>query len=230
MGETMLGKSKFVYDIEDVLIVEHPDDLVLLSAPRSLRDPRARRARNAYLDQHHVTPLTAYVRVLRAEDIGYVPSFDPFDGGTTARRLFLMEKPEPRTDPNHPVKAGSGFISRDNDDPTAEAVFTFMMEAGIARRDTVLWNGIPWWNGSTAISAAEWKKGLNRLDSLLALLPELRAVVMVGKKAARARETCEARGLRVFVSSHPSPINKAANRPLWDLIPDQWAKAAAAVL
>jgi hypothetical protein len=38
------------------------------------------------------------------------------------------------------MAAGSGFISRDNDDPTAEATFHFMERAGIPRRDALIWN------------------------------------------------------------------------------------------
>lgn len=77
-----------------------------------------------------------------------VPDFDPLDGGIAAEVLFLMEKPGPRTD-NTGAKghAGSGFISRDNDDPTAEAILRFMEEAGIARKRSILWNTVPWWNG-----------------------------------------------------------------------------------
>jgi hypothetical protein len=32
-----------------------------------------------------------------------------------------------------------------NDDPTAEAIFNFMQEAGNPRKAAVFWNVIPWW-------------------------------------------------------------------------------------
>ena len=57
--------------------------------------------------------------------------FDPRDGGIRAQALFLFEKPGPKAN-------ASGFISRDNDDPTAENIFRFMNQAGIPRKKTCL--------------------------------------------------------------------------------------------
>jgi hypothetical protein len=50
-----------------------------------------------------------------------VPDFDPLDGGVNAQVLFLLEKPGPMAAEDG-KRAGSGFISRDNDDGTAEAI------------------------------------------------------------------------------------------------------------
>jgi len=84
---------------------------------------------------------------------GDVPDFDPLDGGINAEVLFLFEKPGPMT-------SGSGFISRDNDDPTAETTMDFMAKAGLARERTVTWNVIPWWwNGTTKVTPAELRQG-----------------------------------------------------------------------
>ena len=79
----------------------------------------------------HVAPLTEYVRELREEDFGDVPYFDPMDGGTKAAFLFLLEKPGP-------MASSSGFISRNNNDPTAMITYNFMKEAGIDRATTCL--------------------------------------------------------------------------------------------
>jgi hypothetical protein len=79
----------------------------------------------------HIAPLTAYVATLRDRGMSEVPDFDPLDSGKDARVLFLFEKPGPKTSE---VGGGSGFISRNNDDPTAEATFRFMQEANIPRR------------------------------------------------------------------------------------------------
>jgi len=79
-------------------------------------------------------------------------------GGIEARVLFLFEKPGPMTaDEAIGKRPGSGFISRDNDDPTAEAVFNFMRQADIPRELTILWNVIPWWNV---------RRGVERLELL----------------------------------------------------------------
>lgn len=167
--------------------------------------------------------LAAYVARLRRPGVE-APDFDPLDGGTEARVLFLLEKPGPsRTPPDDP-----GFISRDNGGGTAEALRRFMLEAGLPRRDTVIWNVIPWWNGSIAVTAAERAAGLQELPHVLALLPRLRAAVLVGRTAARARPVLldALPGLRVLQSAHPSPQVRAGNRALWDAIPGIWRQAA----
>ncbi|WP_052650398.1 ADP-ribosylglycohydrolase family protein [Paracoccus sp. PAMC 22219] len=143
----------------DDLVTRYPgalrmeDNRTPIDAPRSLNSLTAIATRRAMLDLPHMAPLTAYAAKLRARNIGTAPDFDPVDGGTDARLLFLMEKPGPMTDDRAPTgKIGAGSISRDNDDPTAEAVFNFMRQVRIPREDTVLWNVIPWWNGTRNIT------------------------------------------------------------------------------
>lgn len=104
--------------------------------------------------------------------------------------LFLFEKPRSMADP----EGGSGFISRNNDDTQAEATFRFMEQAGINRRDTVLWNVIPGWNKTIRIAKGELEKGRLALSALFTLLPHLRVVVLVGRKAEKVRADIEARG------------------------------------
>ena len=101
------------------------------------------------------------------------------DGGVDAEILFLFEKPGPKIAP----PAGSGFISRDNDDPTAEATSVFMARAGIDRRRTVIWNTVPGWNETTALERDEVRHGLAALEALLVLLAKLKTAVLVGRKA-----------------------------------------------
>src|SRR5947207_12163253 len=110
-------------------------------SPRSMRDAGVRERRRAMLHLPHVAPLTAYAAKLRQCGAVEVPDFDPLDGGIDARALFLFEKPGPMTAGASDAcgRSGSGFISRNNDDPTAEASFAFMQEAGIPRLLTVSW-------------------------------------------------------------------------------------------
>jgi len=42
----------------------------------------------------------------------------------------------------------SGFISRDNPDPSARNFRALLAGAGIPREKTVLWNIVPWYIGS----------------------------------------------------------------------------------
>jgi hypothetical protein len=194
-------------------------------APRSLRDPEAREARRRLLTEPHVRPLTQYVEGLRARSPAEFPDFDPLDGGVEARLLFLMEKPGPMTSAERDGRQGSGFISRDNDDPTAQAIFTFMREAGIPRRETALWNLIPGWNGERRVTGQEKKEGVREALRLVQLLLNLKAVVLVGAKAGLAAPLLEDRGLIIRRSLHPSPIVKGTQRKAWDQIGQTWSAA-----
>lgn len=95
----MPEKSKFAYDAEDAAgIIIHPEDderLPLPDASRSLASNSMCVERHAMLGRQHMLPLNALVAKLRESDRGYVPDFDPLDGGTNARLLFLLENPKP---------------------------------------------------------------------------------------------------------------------------------------
>ena len=197
--------------------------------PRSMRDDGVRQRRRAMLNLPHVAPLTAYAARLRLRDSVEVPEFDPLDGGIDARVLFLFEKPGPMT-AEHGARLGSGFISRNNDDPTAEAAFDFMHRARIPRKLTVLWNVIPWWNGTRKVTTSELREGVECVRDLIYLLPKVSVVVMVGKRAARASCHLEGIGLALFTSDHPSPLVRARFPERWDAIPLEWAKAGSLIL
>lgn len=188
-----------------------------VATPRSLCDPAERTRRQQMLTLPHMAALNAYVGCLRTPEIE-VPNFDPLDGGADARALYLLEKPGPMT-----VDAGgSGFISRDNDDSTAEAISCFMQRSRIPRERTVIWNVIPGWNKTVQIKADELQNGIDELPHLLAVLQKLRVVVLVGGRAARAEPYLSE--YKVFKSSHPSPQVRGTRPHLWNSIPDQWAQ------
>lgn len=195
--------------------------------PRTMKNLAIRNQRIAALRQPHIAPLTDFVVSLRTRDANEYPYFDPADGGIDASILFLLEKPGPMTvDVGRGSRAGSGFISRDNDDPTAEASFRFWRDAGIPRKQTVLWNIVPGWNGTRSISNTELEGGVADLRQLLALLPNLRVVVLVGQKAARAEALVQANtNLTIFKSDHPSPLVRARHPSRWLQITAAWQKA-----
>lgn len=155
-----------------------------------------------------------------------MPDFDPLDGGTGARVLFLLEKPGPMTSASGAAgrRIGSGFISRDNDDPTAEAIREFMRCAGLSRQETVIWNVVPWWNGTRAINRSELLQGTEQVIRLIELLPRLRAAVLVGKRAQRAKLHLVGRGVEILTSDHPSPLVKARWPDRWAAIASEWSK------
>jgi hypothetical protein len=192
--------------------------------PRSMRDPAVRARRRAMLGLPHIAPLSTFVSELRTCG-GEVPDFDPLDGGIEAKVLFLFEKPGPMTaQGNARLKVGSGFISRNNDDQTAEATFRFMKEAAVPRQGTVAWNLVPAWNGVRKVTSGEIQTGLAHLSELLRLLPRLRAAVLVGKQAQKSQYFFETTGLKVLCSAHPSPLVRARHPDRWRAIPADWAK------
>ena len=186
---------------------------------RLLRDPDERSRRKAMLRAPHMAPLTDAVTGLRQH--GDAPDFDPMDGGANAQALFLLEKPGPTT------LGSSGLVSRDNDNATAEAIALFSVEAGFDRRRTVLWNTVPWWNGTVKVTGREIASGLAALPAVLACLPHLRVAVLVGRTAGRAAPLLAAHDLSLFSSAHPSPNVRAGYPALWRAIPERWREARA---
>jgi hypothetical protein len=172
----------------------------------------------------HVVALTHFVERLRKEHPAWeFPDFDPLDGGLNAEILFLFEKPGSMTSA---AGKGSGFISRNNDDPTAEATFGFMIDAGLARERTAIWNVVPGWNKTRKVTTAELRSGVDAIKGLISLLPKLTTIVLVGQKAQRATSLVRSLGLQILVSAHPSPLVRASQPDVWRAIPSIWAQAA----
>jgi hypothetical protein len=196
--------------------------------PRSMRDAGVRERRRAMLGLPHMIALTSFAEKLRRPGL-QVPDFDPCDGGVEARVLFLLQKPgRMATKAGSGKRPGSGFISRDNDDSTAEATFKFMRKAKIPRERTILWNVIPWWDETHAVKGSDLKDGRASLKELIELLlPKLCAVMLVGGKAAEAKPELETiPRLCLFNSFHPSPLVRASWPEKWKAIPSEWRKVA----
>jgi len=177
--------------------------------PRTNRDRGEIERKLALLDNLHVKPLNDYVRRLRAcrgEDTS-IPWFDPTEGGIEAPILLLLEAPGRRAT----AELGSGFISADNNDGSAENMWNILREAGVDRsREIVVWNVVPWYIGTPkGIRAAKREdiaEAHEALIELLALLPRLRVVVLVGDRAAEAWEVVGL-DLPTVQAPHPSPKN-----------------------
>lgn len=184
--------------------------------PKLLGSEQARAERLSEVRAPHVAPLNDLVDRLRLE-VGphsAIPYFDPWDGGTAAEVLFLLEAPGGKA-------VRSGFISRNNPDATAKNFFELNEASGIPRELTVTWNVVPWYVGTEtrirAADARDIRSGAASLGRVLELLPRLRALVLVGRKAERATTIAALfrPDLRVFHSPHPSPLfvnNAPGNR------------------
>lgn len=166
--------------------------------------PAVLHAREAALDDRRMAPLNAMVEALRARH-GDVPWADPLDGGAAARLLLLLETPGPG-------RAGPRFVSRDNPTGTAANLRRFLADADWPREATLIWNAVPWvihapGARNRAPRAGEIADGLAELPGLLDMLPDLCAVVLAGRVAARAAPVLahNAPHLPVWTMPHPSP-------------------------
>ena len=170
----------------------------------TLADPTILAARAAARGGTKVLALDRYAAALRLRH-GAVPDVDPFDGGTDARLLLLLETPGPGAEPLR-------FVSRDNATGTAANIRRFTAAAGLDRADTVIWNAVPWVIHAPGARnrpprRGEIAAGLAELPGFLSLLPRLVAVVLAGRVAAQARSgiAAERPNLAVLEMPHPSP-------------------------
>jgi len=155
--------------------------------PKSLGDETIRRQRFAMLDQPHIRNFTSLVKEIRRHrrQKGFPeerPYFDPMDGGKNARALFLLQAPRRKA-------VRSGFVSRDNPDPTAKNMLDVLQEAGLSRNETVLWNIVPWYLGSSSKirkpRKSDIEEGKAYVPRLLEILPRLKVVALCGLDALR---------------------------------------------
>lgn len=202
--------------------------------PRSLRQPDLLAARLGRIDEPHVGPLNGWVRDLRRRlgATSIVPWFDPADGGVNAQILWLLEAPGPKATTE---RRGSGIISCDNNDGTAENTWRLRTEAGVDRRLVVHWNVIPAYLGTdTKIRAwdpTDVASAGPLLVELLDQLPKLRCVILGGGAAQQAWADHAPRGLQVEVIEcpHPSPTNINTRPGNRELVLAAWQDALRAV-
>ena len=137
-----------------------------------------------------------------------VPYFDPFDAGTEAKVLFLLEAPGPQS-------VLSGFISLDNPDKTAPLWQRLVQEAKLKRSDFAMWNCHPSYittsTGSIrAPKPREIRQHWPHLHKLLAKFNPhtLRAICLVGRKAQILEPDLAGR-YEIFTCLHPSTRHTA---------------------
>lgn len=203
-----------------------------LDLPKSLKDINELKKRRDKLEDSHMISLKEYTEQLRKKNLGEIPNFDPMDGGKEAGILFLFEKPGPMT----ALDGGSGFISRNNDDPTAENTFKIMSAAGIPRKITCTWNLVPGWNKTTKVKAQERIAGRECLRDLINILPKLKVIVLVGNTAKSAKKKLEEmpiiieRCIEIRTSYHPAKRVENRYPEKFATIKIDWANAYEAML
>ena len=173
---------------------------------RTLADQTIRDDRLARLREPHIVSLAELSKLIHSETGCWTPNFDPESGGIRAKVLFLLESPGPKV-------SETGFISQDNPDKTAENMTQLLENAGLSRFDVVLWNIVPWQMSEKHVvtpKLQQLKQAAPYTLRLLNLLPDLSAVVLVGKRAQRGWEHVALppeRHIEVFNCPHPSPQN-----------------------
>jgi hypothetical protein len=112
------------------------------------------------------------------DDAGHPPYIPPACGGVDAQALSISRDPGPKAGGT----AGSGFLSIENNDASAERMGQFLGEAGIDYASVLPWNAYPWYINSDP-TTSQLQAGAGPLRDLIGLLPRLRVVILHGTAA-----------------------------------------------
>ncbi|TFD71603.1 uracil-DNA glycosylase [Cryobacterium sp. Hb1] len=151
----------------------------------------------------HIKPINDYVDEISTPDL-WVPYVAPIHGGINARVLSVLRDPGPATQKD----TGSGFISIENDDPTAERQCNRFESVGLSAYDILPWNAYPWYI-SRAPQAAELEAGVDTILEMLRLAPAVQVVLLQGGDARKSwrrvlrRSPNLAEDLTVIPTYHP---------------------------
>ncbi|WP_181778843.1 uracil-DNA glycosylase family protein [Pseudonocardia pini] len=176
--------------------------------PRRMRDPRYRAEQWKHRYAEHVEPLNQLVDELGESDPDARPPYiAPMYRGVHARVLAILRDPGPKAG----GVAGSGFLSIENDDQTAERQMQFFAEAGLDPAEVVPWNAYPWYINA-APTKDQLRRGIEPLRRVVDLMTDLRVVLLAGKDAQAAWRlftevhgaTVMARRIRAVETYHPS--------------------------
>ncbi len=120
------------------------------------------------------------------------------------RYLVLVRKPGPMTS----VAGGGVWLHpAEQQRPDRQAAFGFMKQADLPRNRTISLDIIPGWERQDRDQEQDdeggyaWRRGAKELPSTYS---EVATIVLVGKRAQRAKPLVESLGLKIFVSAHPS--------------------------
>ncbi|WP_129978071.1 hypothetical protein [Rhodococcus sp. Q1] len=186
--------------------------------PRAMRQPSVRADRAAHIYAPHVEPINRLVDTISNErQVENLPYLDPTFGGTEASVLLMLKAPEADADPS---RSGARFLSLDNDDPVAARIFEACSKEGIDRSSLVAWNICPFPIVGSVPNAEELRRATPYNMQLLSLLPELKAVVLLGVPAKSGWKRCGFRvpGAEIIEGASPSApgINHPGNREAFE--------------
>ena len=109
----------------------------------------------------HIEAINRLVDELREEGQAQIPYVDACLGGVNSQVLFLFQDPGPGTD--H-TEHGCGFLSPQNDDPSAECFLQCLHDSGLDLNYVIAWNAYPWrFHPRVELRARHLTKGLEPL-------------------------------------------------------------------
>jgi hypothetical protein len=184
-----------------------------------MSDPAFVAEQFALIHEPHIAPVTDFIDSLQTPDL-WLPYVAPHHAGVGARMLTVLRDPGPATR----VDGGSGMLSVENDDPTAEKQFEMMTSVGLTSADFTPWNAYPWYI-NRAPTNDELRDASPSLVGLLDLLPDLELVLLQGNEARSAwrialdeQPAIRRRRLITLETYHASP------QALWHKSPNERAR------
>lgn len=130
-------------------------------------------------------------------------------GGIQARLLTVLTSPGTAA---HAAPRGTGFLCIENPDPAAANMKNLLAEARISPLDMIPWNACPWFTKEAKPTTEELNVGVDPWIKLIALLPDLRAIMLLGgaahdgwRRVLRRRPDLALSGITVISTHSPGP-------------------------
>lgn len=189
--------------------------LIAPDQPRALASTFARRRRKRFIRDPHIAPISYLIdTIAEAENSPGLPYNDPLFGGVNAEMLFVLKSPQADADP---ALFGTRFLSVDNNDEGAENMFHALAANHIDRSRCLAWNICPFPTSGNTPSDSEISRAAPYTRQLIAMLPNLKVVVLLGGPARQGWSQALLGGRRdvtVIRGASPSPpgIHRATNR------------------
>ena len=189
--------------------------LAVPAEPRGLSSPLARQRRKRHIRDPHIAPISHLIdTIAEAENAPGLPYNDPLFGGVNAQILFILKSPQ--ADAN-PALFGTRFLSIDNDDEGAENMFHALADNNIDRSQCLAWNICPFPTSKNTPNDDEIGRATPYTRQLIAMLPNLKVVVLLGGPARQGWSQALLGGRRdvsVIRGASPSPpgIHRTTNR------------------
>jgi hypothetical protein len=130
-------------------------------------------------------------------------------GGIQARLLTVLTSPGTAA---QAAPRGTGFLCIENPDRAAANVKNLLAEAGISPLNMVPWNACPWFTEEAKPTASELEAGVDPWIKLMALLPDLGVIMLLGgvaqggwRRVLRRRPDLALSGITVIITHSPGP-------------------------